>query len=111
MCAQARLISTRCSREVGAAGVARHIGVATAIQRDPIAIFIRAAAQVSAVEQTAARRVQLDYERIRNAVQGHLVSARRGRKVGSLRVARDVGASAAVQRDAVGDVIVASFGA
>ena len=100
--------------EVRGFRLARDERVARAVHRDAVGPVLVAAAEVGAVDEARAGRVQLGHEG-RAAAEGP-ARARAGRLKGTggygevrgVRVARDEGVARAVHRDAVGLVVVAA---
>src|SRR5207249_5271536 len=81
--------SPRRGRKVGT-GAAGHVGVASGVHGDPVAVPALAAAQVRGVDQSSAACIELRHEGGAGSARAGLESPRRGRKVGGVGRPRHV---------------------
>ena len=93
------------SREVGRAGLPRHVGVPARVNGDAVPDVRIAATQEGRIHQCRAGRIQLGQEGVSIAAPvGALQERAAGREVPGGRVSRDIGISSPVDGNAVADV-------
>lgn len=103
-----RVECARCNRKVDRRRDARDVHVATAVDRDAVSLVTVGAAEKCRKEQRGTCGIELQHKHVRKTVDGPVVRARRGRKIGRVGFADDVRIAVRIDRDARRDLACCS---